>query len=294
MRGRFAPSPTGELHFGSLVAALASYLDARDRGAEWLVRIEDLDPPREVPGAADEILRALEAHGLHWDGPIIYQRHRHLCYAGALERLQQSGLAYPCACTRSEVADAGIHGIEGPVYPGTCRAGLTLGQQPRAWRVRTHHASIEFIDEHQGRQEQNLEREIGDFVLQRADRLYAYQLAVVVDDAAQSITRIVRGADLLNSTPRQIYLQRLLGFPTPAYLHVPVVVNAAGEKLSKQTRATPLAVGAERATLQKALHFLGQRPPADLACERPEAILHWAVKHWEPRLIPHRRAVREA
>jgi glutamyl-Q tRNA(Asp) synthetase len=294
MRGRFAPSPTGELHFGSLVAALASYLDARNRGAEWFVRIEDLDPPREVPGAADAILRALDAYGLHWDGPIFYQSRRHDRYAGALERLQQTGLAYPCACTRSEVIDAGLPGVEGPVYPGTCRAGLTLGRQPRAWRVRTHGESVEFIDEHQGRQEQNLEREIGDFVLQRADGLYAYQLAVVVDDAEQSITRIVRGADLLNSTPRQIYLQRLLGFPAPAYLHVPVVVNAAGEKLSKQTRAAPLAVGAERATLLKALHFLGQSPPADLAHERPETILQWAVKHWDPRLIPPGRAAREA
>ena len=293
-RGRFAPSPTGPLHFGSLVAALASYLDARNRGAEWFVRIEDLDPPREVPGAADAILRALEAHGLHWDGPISYQSRRYDRYASALERLKQAGLAYPCACTRTEVADAGLHGIEGPVYPGTCRAGLTLGRQPRAWRVRTHRESIEYIDEHQGRQEQNLEREIGDFVLRRADGLYAYQLAVVVDDAEQSITRIVRGADLLNSTPRQIYLQRLLGFPTPAYLHVPVVVNAAGEKLSKQTRAVPLAIGAEHTMLSKALHFLGQHPPATLACEKPETILRWAIKHWDPRLIPPAHAAREA
>jgi glutamyl-Q tRNA(Asp) synthetase len=293
MRGRFAPSPTGALHFGSLVAALASYLDARNRGAEWFVRIEDLDPPREVSGAADEILRSLEVYALHWDGPILYQSRRYDRYAGALERLQQAGLAYPCACTRSEVADSALHGIEGPVYPGTCRAGLALGRQPRAWRVRTPGESIEFIDEHQGRQEQDLEREIGDFVLQRADRLYAYQLAVVVDDAEQSITRIVRGADLLNSTPRQIYLQRLLGFPTPAYLHVPVVVNAAGEKLSKQTRAAPIAVGAERATLFRALHFLGQRPPVDLAQVQPEVMLRWAVEHWDPRLVPRVRAARE-
>jgi len=294
MRGRFAPSPTGALHFGSLVAALASYLDARNLGAEWFVRIEDLDPPREVSGAADEILRALEVYGLYWDGPILYQSRRHDRYAGALERLKQAGLAYPCGCTRSEVSDSALHGLEGPVYPGTCRAGLALGRQPRAWRVCTHGACIEFIDEHQGRQAQNLDREIGDFVLQRADRLYAYQLAVVVDDAEQSITRIVRGADLLSSTPRQIYLQRLLRFPTPAYLHVPVVVNAAGEKLSKQTLAAPLAVGAERATLLKALHFLGQRAPVDLAQVKPEVILQWAVKHWDPRLLPRVRAAREA
>ena len=294
VRGRFAPSPTGALHFGSLVAALASYLDARSLGAEWLVRIEDLDPPREVSGAANEILRALEVHGLYWDGPILYQSCRHDRYAGALERLRQSGFAYPCACTRSEVAESARRGIEGPVYPGTCRAGLSPGRKPRAWRVCTHGESIEFTDELQGRQEQNLEREIGDFVLRRADQLYAYQLAVVVDDAEQGITRIVRGADLLGSTPRQIYLQRLLGFPTPAYLHVPVVVNAAGEKLSKQTHATPLAVGAERTTLLKALYFLGQRPPADLAHEKPETILCWAVKHWNPRLTPRVRAAPEA
>ncbi len=285
MRGRFAPSPTGALHFGSLVAALASYLDARKLGAQWLVRIEDLDPPREVPGAADEILRALEGYGLFWDGPILYQSRRHDRYASALERLKRAGLAYPCACTRREIADSALHGIDGPVYPGTCRAGLAPGRRPRSWRVCTRGESVEFVDEIQGRQQQSLEREIGDFVLQRADRFYAYQLAVVVDDAEQGITRIVRGADLLSSTPRQIYLQRLLGFPTPAYLHVPVVVNSAGEKLSKQTQAAPLSAGNERATLLKALRFLGQRPPTDLANEKQETMLRWAIKHWDSQLV---------
>ena len=286
-RGRFAPSPTGPLHFGSLVAAVASFLDARSRGGEWFVRIEDLDPPRELAGAADAILRMLDACALHWDGTVLYQSTRKQHYAAALERLQRAGLLYACACTRREVADSTVHGIEGPVYPGTCRAGLPPAREPRAWRVRTTAAAVEFADELQGPQRQSIEREVGDFIVRRADGFCAYQLAVVVDDAEQCMTRIVRGADLLNSTARQIYLQRVLGLDTPAYLHVPVAVTATGEKLSKQTSARPIA--AAGATLVAVLDFLGQRPPASLQRADAAEIVRWAAAHWDQAAIPATR-----
>ncbi len=234
-RGRFAPSPTGPLHFGSLVAAVGSFLHARAQGGEWRVRIEDLDPPREVSGAADDILRTLDSFGLHWDGEVMYQSRRCETYEAALAQLKDAGVLYPCACTRREIADSSVSGLEGPVYPGTCRAGLAPGRVARAWRVRTDNRAIEFEDGLQGVIRSALEDDIGDFVVQRADGFFAYQLAVVVDDAAQGISEIVRGADLLDSTPRQIHLQRLLGLPTPGYLHLPIVLNANGEKLSKQT-----------------------------------------------------------
>ncbi|MDX9952048.1 MAG: tRNA glutamyl-Q(34) synthetase GluQRS, partial [Methylophilaceae bacterium] len=236
-RGRFAPSPTGPLHFGSLVAALASYLEARQQQGEWLLRMEDLDTPRNMPGAADAILRSLEAFGFEWDGPVVYQSERHDLYAAALARLQEDGLVYPCGCTRKEIADSAIHGIEGAIYPGTCRSGLPPGKTARAWRIRAENRTIGFDDAIQGHVAQNLARDIGDFVLKRADGFYAYQLAVVVDDADQGITHVVRGADLLDSTPRQIYLQQVLGLPAMHYAHIPVVLNAQGEKLSKQTQA---------------------------------------------------------
>ena len=233
--GRFAPSPTGPLHFGSLVAALASWLDARAAEGRWLVRIEDLDPPRAVPGAADEILRTLDRLGLGWDGPVLYQSRRSASYEAALESLD----TYWCGCTRREIADSSIgRATDGAqIYPGTCRTGLAPGKTPRALRLRTGGEEIAFTDRVQGPQRQILEREIGDFVLLRADGQFAYQLAVVVDDAEQGVTDVVRGADLLDSTPRQIFLQRLLGYPMPRYLHVPAAVNQAGEKLSKQTGA---------------------------------------------------------
>ena len=210
-RGRFAPSPTGPLHFGSLIAAVASYLEAKTCKGQWLLRMEDLDRPREMPGAADVILRTLQAFGFEWDGPVLYQSRRDEAYAAALEKLRQAGFIYGCACTRREIADSAIDGIDGPVYPGTCRGGLPSGKSPRAWRMVTEDRNIAFDDAIQGRLSQNLQRDIGDFVLKRADGLYAYQLAVVVDDAEQGITHVVRGADLLDSTSRQIYLQQMLG-----------------------------------------------------------------------------------
>jgi glutamyl-Q tRNA(Asp) synthetase len=289
-RGRFAPSPTGPLHFGSLVAALGSYLDARAQGGEWLVRIEDLDPPRARPGAAAGILRALEALGLRWDGAVVRQSERGAAYAAALAALDRDGATYPCACSRREIGDAALAGAEGGrVYPGTCRNGLPAGRVARATRVRVGDTEIEVDDALQGRLRQRLAGEVGDFVLRRADGPFAYQLAVVVDDAAQGITDVVRGADLLDSTPRQILLQRLLGVPTPRYAHLPVATDAAGEKLSKQTRAAPIDLARPGAALVAALRFLGQRADARLADAPPAELLAVAASRWDRATIPRVR-----
>ncbi|HSN19634.1 MAG TPA: tRNA glutamyl-Q(34) synthetase GluQRS, partial [Usitatibacter sp.] len=256
--GRFAPSPTGPLHFGSLVAALASWLDARAAAGRWSVRIEDVDSPRSVPGAGDAILRALEACGLEWDGEVARQSARTALYEEALERLRRAGAVYRCRCTRREIADSAIRGIEGAVYPGTCR-GLSLAPDARcAERFRVPAGVVGFDDRVQGPVAQDVARDVGDFVLKRRDGLHAYQLAVVVDDAQQGVTDVVRGADLLASTPRQILLQRALGFATPRYLHFPVAVDARGEKLSKQNLAPALEGRAAAARLPAALAFLGQ------------------------------------
>ena len=284
-RGRFAPSPTGPLHFGSLVAAVASYLEAKSRGGEWLVRIEDVDTPRSVAGATEEILATLTACGMQHDGEIVYQSARNELYEAALNQLRERGLAYPCACSRREIADSALRGIDGPVYPGTCRDGLA-GKPPRAWRVDTRGARIAFDDAVQGRIEQDIEREIGDFVLLRADGLYAYQLAVVIDDADEGITDVVRGADLLDSTPRQIFLQQTLDLPTPRYLHVPVAVNAQGEKLSKQTLAQAVDCAHPLPALMAALHFLGQQPPT---LDSIPAFWQWATANWQRGRVPKAR-----
>jgi glutamyl-Q tRNA(Asp) synthetase len=256
--GRFAPSPTGPLHFGSLVAALASYMEARSAKGKWLLRMEDLDRPREQRGAADEILRALERLGFEWDGPVLRQSTRAERYREVLDDLARRGFTYPCGCSRKELEDSAL-AIDGArVYPGTCRRGLAPGKPARALRLRTHAAPIAFVDRIQGEIEQRVEREVGDFVVQRADGAVAYQLAVVVDDLDQGVTDVVRGADLLDSTARQIHLQRILGAPQPRYAHVPVAVNAAGEKLSKQTGAAPLDLADPERELARARRFLGQ------------------------------------
>jgi glutamyl-Q tRNA(Asp) synthetase len=257
--GRFAPSPTGPLHFGSLVAALASYMEARTAKGKWLLRIDDLDRPREQPGAADQILRALERLGFEWDGPVLWQSARLERYHAVLEDLSRRGFAYPCGCSRKELEDS-VLAIDGSrIYPGTCRHGLAPGKSRRAVRLRTHSALIGFDDLIQGPVQQRVEREVGDFVLQRADGIYAYQLAVVVDDLDQGVTHVVRGADLLDSTARQIHLQRILGARTPRYAHVPVAVDAAGQKLSKQTGATTIDLADPERELVRARRFLGQR-----------------------------------
>ncbi len=285
-RGRFAPSPTGPLHFGSLVAAVGSFLEARSRGGDWLVRMEDLDPPRTVPGAADEILRALEALGMQWDGTVMRQSARHDAYRDALQRLRATGLVYPCTCSRREIADSAVAGMEGPVYPGTCRSGIAQGKNARALRLDTRGAAILFEDAVQGRVAVDLEQSIGDFVLQRADGVHAYQLAVVVDDAEQGVTDIVRGADLIGSTPRQIYVQRLLGFPPPRYAHLPVAVNEAGEKLSKQTFAAPVDAARPLPALVSVLAFLGHQPPRELARGTVADFWKWALKNWDLARVP--------
>lgn len=289
-RGRFAPSPTGPLHFGSLVAAVASFLDARSHGGEWLVRMEDVDTPRTVAGAADAILRTLEAFGMQWDGEVMYQSARGEAYRAALEALREQGKVYACGCSRREIADSAVAGIEGYVYPGTCRQGLAAGREPRAWRVRTDGATVAFDDAIQGRIEHDLERDIGDFVLYRADRVYAYQLAVVVDDAEQGITHVVRGADLLESTPRQVHLQRLLGYPTPQYAHLPVAVNAAGQKLSKQTLAPAIDASDAAAELARALAFLGNDVPGAVDASNLDEIWRWARDSWRLDRVPRVRA----
>ena len=292
-RGRFAPSPTGPLHFGSLVAAVGSFLDARSQGGEWLVRMEDVDTPRNVPGAAEDILKTLEAFGFEWDGPVLWQSRRAEAYAAALETLKGAGLAYGCACSRREIADSALRpAVDGGLaYPGTCRAGLAHGRVVRAWRLRVPDEEIAFGDRLQGRQVQNLERDVGDFVLLRADGLYAYQLAVAVDDEFQGISDIVRGADLIASTPRQIWLQRCLGYTTPRYAHLPVATNAAGEKLSKQTRAPALRPDQAGPGLAAALGFLGQAVPAGLSAAGVREIWRWAIAHWMFAQVPQRAAV---
>ncbi len=298
-RGRFAPSPTGPLHFGSLVAAVGSYLEARtqpaSRHSEWLVRIEDVDAPRTVTGAAEDILRCLTAFGMVWNGEVLYQSTRTAAYRAALDQLHARGVLYGCACTRREIADSTLpntSSIEGPIYPGTCRDGLPAGRLARATRLRTAGARITFDDAIQGCITQDVEHAVGDFVVARADGLTAYQLAVVVDDAAQGITDVVRGADLLDSTPRQILLQQLLGLPTPRYAHLPVAINAQGEKLAKQTLAQPLDWLNPSPPLVAALRFLGQAPPPGLTQQPVARIWDWAQTHWQQHRIPTSRSAR--
>ena len=290
---RFAPSPTGPLHFGSLVAALGSYLDARAQGGEWLLRIEDVDAPRTVPGAEASILNTLEALGFTWDGPVVRQSERLDVYHGALVRLQAEGLVYPCACTRSEIAartsEASVDG--GLLYPGTCRAGLPAGVAARAWRLRVPDREFAFVDRVQGAHRQNLEREVGDFVLLRADGQYAYQLAVVVDDALQGVNAVVRGVDLLDSTPRQMWLQECLGVPTPTYAHLPVAVNAVGEKLSKQTRAAAVDSAQGSKVLAVALELLGHPVPAELRGVPLNEFWDWAIASWSMACVPAVRSL---
>lgn len=286
--GRFAPSPTGPLHFGSLLAAAASYLDAKANNGRWLVRMEDLDKPREQAGAADAILQTLEDFGLQWDAPVVYQSQRTDLYAQALNTLQNRQQTYPCACSRKQIASSARRGPQGMIYPGTCRAGLPKGQPGRAWRLKTDSSEVGFDDAVQSYFALNLGRDIGDFVIKRADGLFAYQLAVVVDDADQQITHVVRGADLLELTPAQLYLQQQLGLSTPVYAHT-AVATADGHKLSKQTRARPVDRHLPQRVLIDVLQFLGLQPPADLAGCRLDDIWRWAIAHWDITKLPKQR-----
>lgn len=284
--GRFAPSPTGPLHAGSVVAALASWLDARAHRGRWLLRIEDLDPPREQPGAAASIVDTLGRLGLHPDGEIVVQSTRGSAYAEALGTLVARGLGYPCGCTRREIADSVLHAggtrtRHGELrYPGTCRDGLVPGRTARAWRLRVPDGVVRFEDRRLGTQSQDIAAEIGDFVLKRADGLWAYQLAVVVDDASQGVTDVVRGTDLLGSTGRQVVLARALGLPSPRWLHVPVVAGADGDKLSKQTGATAVDASRPLEVLGAAMRHLGLEPPADAPLDAwlADATARWAAR----------------
>lgn len=271
--GRFAPSPTGRLHMGSMVAALASWLDARSQGGTWLLRMEDLDPPREVPGAADDILRTLEAFGLTWDGEVTCQSQRHALYAEALDTLKREGHAFGCICTRKDLASTSVNGL----YPGTCKAGLPQGESPRSWRFNMPLEAQSWLDHGRG-PSTVAGGEMGDFVLKRADGHWAYHLAVVVDDAAQDVTHVVRGADLWTSTAAHMALQHALNLRTPEYLHVPLVTNNQGQKLSKQTRAQPVSPSDATEVLAKALRVLGQ-PVPDL--DKPKRMLQEAVASWD-------------
>lgn len=278
--GRFAPSPSGPLHFGSVVTAVGSWLAARTAGGRWSVRIEDIDRQRERPGAADAILRGLERLALGWDGEVVYQSTRLEAYRAAMARLRAADAVYACACSRREIG--------GGLYPGTCRERGLAPAPGRALRLRVPDTDVTVVDELQGRYCQALARDCGDYVLWRADGDPAYHLAVVVDDAWQGITEVVRGADLLDSTPRQVHLQQLLGLPTPRHAHLPIVLDAAGRKLSKQTGDTAVDHSRPSTVLSLALDFLGHPPPADLRPAPPADLLAWACAHWQLTAVPLR------
>ena len=287
--GRFAPSPTGPLHSGSLIAALGSYLQARAHQGRWLLRIEDLDPPREVPGAASHIIKTLETYGFEWDGDISYQSQRHALYEQALSQLRDRGLLYACDCSRKMIAQANPDG-KPRRYPGTCRNRARQASPSCSLRLRTKDESLCFHDPVQGSVQQNLYRQSGDFVLFRRDGFYAYALAVSIDDMQQGITEVVRGSDLLDATAQQIYLIQQLGGTAPRYVHLPVLNNAAGEKLSKQTGASPLPMTHPVRQLYQALRFLGQSPPAHLREATRDEFWHWARQNWQLKRVPAKTA----
>ncbi|NIP16070.1 MAG: tRNA glutamyl-Q(34) synthetase GluQRS [Pseudomonadales bacterium] len=283
MAGRFAPSPTGPLHLGSLLAATASYLDARAAGEAWRLRFDDLDVPRNDPQALQSIITTLKAHGLIWDGPILHQSDNGAAYADALNRLAGMGLLFYCTCSRRKLRNEAV-------YPGTCRSY----REPRhdsATRVRVDHSEIVFVDRIQGTQSSRLDKTTGDFIVRRRDGLVAYQLATAVDDGADDVTSVVRGADLLDNTPRQIYLMQLLGLQPPSYAHIPVLLNPDGSKLSKQTMAPPVDDGRAPENLIQAYRLLGLHPPADAAQWEVEGILSWGISHWDHETVPRRPSI---
>jgi glutamyl-Q tRNA(Asp) synthetase len=286
--GRFAPSPTGPLHFGSLVTAIGSYCLARKASGRWRVRIEDLDTPRVIPGAGAEILRTLEGLGLEWDGEVVYQSRGADRYLSALEHLRRQGLVFDCGCSRREILASAPHaGEEGSVYPGTCRQGIQAGRRPRALRIRVPDKVIRFTDGIFGPVAQCLAGTVGDFVLRRADGLFAYQLAVVVDDADMGINQVVRGKDLLPSTCRQVYLNACMGYAVPHYIHLPLALTADGEKISKRHGpAGDGMAGAGGDLIWRALRFLGQAPPGELRELKPREVLAWGVAHFDLGSIP--------
>lgn len=286
--GRFAPSPTGPLHFGSLVAAVASYLQARTHNGRWLLRIEDIDPPRELAGASEIIVTALARYGFEWHDDLSYQSASRSVHETAIQQLTDCGLAYPCGCSRRDLAET-PRGPLGTIYPGTCRRGCEASET--AIRLRTNNVPITFDDGLQGRQTQLLESESGDFIILRRDGLIAYHLAVVVDDALQGVTEVVRGIDLMDSTPRQIWLQKQLGYATPGYVHIPVITHPEGDKLSKLTGAAGIPLDNIEQTLTRALGALSQQPPADLAQYSLPEIWCWAMENWRLENLAEQQAI---
>jgi len=283
--GRFAPSPTGPLHLGSLYTALGSFLSARSQQGRWLVRMDDLDTPRNMPGADSHILATLEAFGLQWDGAVMYQSHCLNDYQERLRQLEQGGWLYPCVCSRKILSQ-----LSGDIYPGTCR-DLANPAPPYALRIKTDGRAIAFTDGLQGTRRENLATGHGDFILKRRDGIIAYPFAVVIDDYLQQVTQIVRGVDLLAVTPRQIYLQQLLGFPTPSYMHLPVIVDATGAKLSKQNKAQAVGTDAPGQTLFLLLNGLGQTPPPEMKNAPVAEQLAWAIPHWRPLALTAKTVV---
>lgn len=279
--GRFAPSPTGDLHFGSLVAAVGSYLQARKNHGKWLIRVENIDPPREVAGSAGRIIADLERLGMSSDGPVLFQDSRLRAYVDACQALLLRGHAFFCSCSRRQLPPSGV-------YPGTCRTGSIARQAELRIRIRVNDDPVRLRDGIMGQLAQQLESEVGDFVIHRADGLPAYQLAVVLDDAYQGITEVVRGADLLDSTPRQVYLQRMLGLPTPDYLHLPMAVTASGEKLGKRLRSDPIHRDEPASAIRDALQFLGHNPPQGLCLDM---LWKWAIDHWDTGLVPRVQSI---
>ena len=279
--GRFAPSPTGDLHFGSLVSAVGSYLEAKCAGGTWLLRVEDIDPPREIAGSAERIINDLRRLGMTPDGPVLYQSSRYDAYQQSVSGLLANGQAYPCACSRKDLPESGI-------YPGTCRNGIAPGKNPRSVRFNVNEDNCEFIDSIQGRVSDSPAGISGDFIIQRADGLFAYQLAVVVDDAFQGVTQVVRGADLLDSTSRQICLQKALGYKTPDYAHLPVAMSADGRKLGKRFQTDPVANNDPAHAVELALRFLGQDPPSNSSLD---SLWDWALGNWNSKLVPRQREI---
>lgn len=290
-RGRFAPSPTGDLHFGTLLAAVGSYLQTQSRQGDWLMRIEDVDTTRRVPGAADALLRALERFGFEWQETVVYQSQRTDLYEAELERLASKDLIYPCTCSRKQLAETGDDNQTSQVYAGHCRHRRLPLAEEHAVRLRIEDRTIGFEDQVMGHYQQQLRQECGDFVIKRKDGLFAYQLAVVVDDADQGVNEVVRGVDLLDSTPRQIYLQQQLGYAQPSYLHLPLLLDAHGHKLGKSTGAAALNLAHAVTHLHRALELLGQHPPAELARDSLSQLWQWAIAHWDVSRIPRKNIV---
>ncbi len=285
-KGRFAPSPTGAVHFGTLLAAVGSYLQAKKNNGEWIIRMEDVDLTRKVSGADTDILHTLEAFGFEWQGEILYQSTQNEYYENASQQLIEQSLVFPCLCTRKQLAENGSD-----IYPGNCRQRQLPEKNDHALRVIASDINITFNDAIMGKRSQHMAQQCGDFIIKRRDGLFAYQLAVVVDDAIQGISEIVRGADLLDSTPRQIYLQQLLGYATPAHCHLPLAIDANGNKISKSEGAAKVDIKNKEKLLCKTLEFLAQKPPVDLANDSINDIWQWAINNWNINTVPHNKRI---